>query len=202
MAKDVTAAPDTVPEPIISIGLAPVSDFEREALPWLEDVHRYAFKLTGSTADADDLTQTTYLNALRGWHTFRAGSDVRRWLFAICRNAYFKGRPRREQLIPTEDTELESLAAVTESGRAAEALAALDQIDLGPAIDAEIAKLPEAFREAVLMVDVEGLSYEEAAVQAGVPVGTVRSRLYRGRRLLQHALITRAEDAGLIGRAR
>jgi len=202
MEKDALDAPAVVTEPVAPIGLAPVSDFEREALPWLEDVHRYAFKLTGSAADADDLTQTTYLNALRGWHTFRAGSDVRRWLFAICRNAYFKGRPRQVQLVATEDTELESLAAVSESGRAAEALAALDRIDLGPAIDTEIAKLPEAFREAVLMVDVEGLSYEEAAEQSGVPIGTVRSRLYRGRRLLQHALIARAEDAGLIGRTR
>ncbi|MEZ4455848.1 MAG: sigma-70 family RNA polymerase sigma factor [Gemmatimonadales bacterium] len=180
---------------------AEAPDFEQEALPWLPDVHRYALRLTGSAADADDLTQTTFLNAFKGWRTFRPGSDVRRWLFAICRNAYFKSRPRQNRVQPTEDAELESLAAARESVRGGEALEALERLDLGPAIDAEIARLPEAFREAVLMVDVEGLSYEEAAGQAGVPVGTVRSRLYRGRRLLQQALVVRAEDAGLIGRA-
>lgn len=178
----------------------PLPDFEQEAIPWLADVQRYALRLTGSQADADDLTQVTYLNAFRGWHTFRPGSDVRRWLFAICRNAFFKSRPKADRVVPTEDAELESLAAAKEAGRGGAALEALDQLDLGPAIDAEIAKLPDVFREAVLMVDVEGLSYEEAAGQAEVPVGTVRSRLYRARRLLQQALVARAEDAGLIGR--
>lgn len=188
-------SPDLRAEPV------PVQpDFETEAIPWLADVHRYALRLTGSDADADDLTQTTYLNAFRGWRTFRPGSDVRRWLFAICRNAFFKDRPRAARTVATEDAELEALAAAKEAGRGGAALDAIDQIDLGPAIDEEIAKLPEVFREAVMMVDVEGLSYEEAAEQAEVPVGTIRSRLYRARRLLQQGLVTRAEDAGLIGR--
>jgi RNA polymerase sigma-70 factor (ECF subfamily) len=177
----------------------PISTFERETLPWMADVRRYAYRLTGSPADADDLTQTTYLNALRGWHTFRPGSDVRRWLFAIARNAHFRARPRRDRLVPAEDAELESLAAAIDSGRASAALAALEQLDLADGIDAEIARLPDSFREVVLMVDVEGLSYDDAAAQAGVPVGTIRSRLYRARRQLQQALIARAEDAGLIG---
>jgi RNA polymerase sigma-70 factor (ECF subfamily) len=188
----------TAPTPASDL---PTPDFEQEAIPWLPDVHRYALRLTGSAADADDLTQTTFLNAFKGWRTFRPGSDVRRWLFAICRNAFFKSRPKRDRAVATEDAELEALAAATDAGRGGEALAALDRLDLAPAIDAEIARLPDAFREAVLMVDVEGLSYEEAASQAEVPVGTVRSRLYRGRRLLQQALIIRAEDAGLIGRS-
>ena len=178
----------------------PLPDFEQEAIPWLPDVHRYALRLTGSPADADDLTQITFLNALKGWRTFRPGSDARRWLFAICRNAFFKARPKRERVVATEDAELESLAAAKDAGRGGEAVEALERLDLGSAIDAEIARLPEVFREAVLMVDVEGLSYQEAAAQALVPVGTVRSRLYRARRLLQQALIVRAEDAGLIRR--
>ena len=178
----------------------PLPDFEQEAIPWLPDVHRYALRLTGSPADADDLTQITFLNALKGWRTFRPGSDARRWLFEICRNAFFKARPKRERVVATEDAELESLAAAKDAGRGGEAVEALERLDLGSAIDTEIARLPEVFREAVLMVDVEGLSYQEAAAQALVPVGTVRSRLYRARRLLQQALIVRAEDAGLIRR--
>lgn len=190
MIESVDPTPPVAPAP---------ADFEQATLPWLADVRRYAYRLTGSAPDADDLTQTTFLNAFRGWHTFRPGSDVRRWLFAIARNAHFRGRPRRERLVATEDAELESLAAATDSGRASAALEALERVDLAAGIDAEIARLPDAYREVVLMVDVEGLSYEEAAAQAGVPVGTIRSRLYRARRQLQQALIVRAEDVGLIG---
>ena len=185
------AAPDLPAEP---------GDFASQTLPWLADVRRYAYRLTGSAADADDLAQTTYLNALRGWHTFRPGSDVRRWLFAICRNAYFRSRPRNDRVVATEDAELESLAAASDTGKLTAAVEALERVDLGDAIDAEIARLSDAFREVVLMVDVEGLSYEEAAAELRIPVGTIRSRLYRGRRQLQTALVARAEDAGLIRR--
>lgn len=178
---------------------SPTEDFEAETLPWLPDVRRYALRLTGDPADADDLVQTTFLNALRGWHTFRPGSDVRRWLFAICRNAFLRSRSRQARSVATEESDLDALAAARAvfGDQGDGALAALDRIDLPEAIDAAIAKLPEAYRLAVLMVDVDGLSYEEAAGEAGIPIGTVRSRLYRGRRLLQEDLLRQAEDLGL-----
>jgi len=173
--------------------------FEALTLPWLADVRRYAFRLTGDPADADDLVQVTYLNALTGWHTFRPGSDVRKWLFAICRNAFLRDRSRQARIIAAEPTELDALeAARAVSGdRSQRALAALDRVDLAEAIDAAVAKLPEVYRLAVMMVDVDGMSYEEAATEIGTPVGTVRSRLYRGRRILQEQLLQQAEDLGL-----
>ena len=177
-------------------------DFEAATLAWLPHVRRYAVRLTGDPSDADDLVQTTYLNALAGWHTFRPGSDVRRWLFAICRNAFLRHRKRTERVVPTEDAGLEALAAARavsgHEGRAT--VEALERLDLPEAIDRAIAELPETYRLAVLMVDVEGMTYDEAARDADVPIGTVRSRLYRGRRLLQEALLHQAEDLGLARR--
>lgn len=177
---------------------APTPSFEKEALPWLGAVRLYALRLSGSTADADDLVQTTFLNAWKSWHTFKPGSDPRRWLFAICRNAFLRSRQQSERVVALEDPELESLAAATpvagEAGAAA--LRRLEQIDLPDAITRAMGTLNPLFREAVLLVDVEGRDYEAAAEEAGVPVGTIRSRLYRGRRLLQEQLLDHAHDLG------
>lgn len=173
--------------------------FEAEALPWLGAVRQYALRLSGSAADADDLVQTTFLNAWKSWHTFKPGSDARRWLFAICRNAFLRSRQLAARIVTLEDPELESLAAATPvTGDAgAAALRRLDQLDLPQAITDAMGTLNPQFREAVLLVDVEGRDYEEAAREAGVPVGTIRSRLYRGRRLLQEQLLGHATDLGL-----
>ena len=176
------------------------SHFEREALPWLDDVHRFALAMTRDAADADDVVQETYLRAYRSWHTFEPGSDCRRWLFAICRNVFLRTRERERRHVDVEDAELESLAAAAlhASIRQGGYDDMWTRIDLGPAIAQAIADLPDVFRSAVTLVDVEGESYYAAAEILGVPVGTVRSRLFRGRRLLQEALVVYARDAGLI----
>ncbi len=167
-----------------------------ETLPWREHVRAYAYRLTGSGAEADDLTQTTYLNALRGWHTFQPGTEARRWLFGICRNAFLTTRRRGVRLVPTEDAVLESLLTAADSSRANQVMDEAEQRDLGEAINAEIAKLSEAHRRVFVMIDVAGEPYADAAAKLGLPIGTIRSRLYRGRRVLQQALRIRAEDAG------
>lgn len=173
--------------------------FTRVALPLLDDVARFARHLTRDAADADDLVQETYLRALRGWHTFIPGSDCRRWLFTVCRNAFLQGL-RRQQPVAVEAPELEALAAAAVHAGAVESgLGDLfGRMDLRETIDRGLADLPEVFREAVVLVDLEGLSYEEASEVMGVPTGTVRSRLFRGRRLLQETLLTHAKDAGLV----
>lgn len=176
-------------------GTARHDGFE-ETLRWREDIRSYAYRLTGSGADADDLTQTTYLNALRGWHTFQRGTEARRWLFGICRNAFLTTRRRGARIVPTEGAVLESLLAA-DSARADQTMDEAERRDLGEAIIAEVAKLSTAHRKVFVMVDVAGERYEDAADKLGLPIGTVRSRLYRGRRLLQQGLRTRAEDAGL-----
>jgi len=175
--------------------------FEREALPWMDDVYRFAKSMTRDEADADDLVQETYLRAYRAWHTFEPGSDCRRWLFTICRNVFLRTREREARQVDTggDDAVLETMAAVREASPYAMSNpeSIFSRLDVGPAIGKAIDALPEVFRSAVVLVDVEGQSYDEAAAVLGVPIGTVRSRLFRGRRILQHALLEFAKDAGL-----
>ncbi|HEY7876638.1 MAG TPA: sigma-70 family RNA polymerase sigma factor [Gemmatimonadaceae bacterium] len=176
--------------------------FELEALPWLDDVYRFALSMTRDEADADDIVQETFLRAYRSWHTFEPGSECRKWLFTICRNVFLRVRERERKRVDCggDDAQLETLAAVRVSvaaiGDGAEDL--FSRLDLAPALERAIGELPEVFRSAVVLVDVEGMAYNEAASILGVPVGTIRSRLFRGRRLLQEALIEYARDAGLV----
>jgi RNA polymerase sigma-70 factor, ECF subfamily len=173
-------------------------DFELLTLPLLARLRRYALRLAGSEAEADDLVQATYLNALRGWHTFQAGSDVARWMFTICRNTFFRSRRRVEDTVALDTPEVESLAGARAMGAAmTDGQAAWESLpDVGPAIDAAIGQLSLPLRVLVLLVDVEGYTYEEAARLEGVPIGTVRSRLYRARRMLQQSLSAYAADLG------
>jgi len=179
------------------------SVFERDALTCLPEVMRFARSLTRDHADADDLVQQTYLLAYRGYATYRPGASMRSWLFSICHHAWTRDARRRKRMLLEADTanaEVETLAAVR--GHAAAQCAGLDRfiarLDLAPAIEGAIGALDPVFRSIVLLVDVEGLSYIEAASVLAVPVGTVRSRLFRARRLLQERLLAYAHDAGFL----
>ena len=169
------------------------ADFVRLAIPYMDDVYRFALSLARHPTDAEDLVQETFLRAFRSWHTFLPGSDARRWLFTICRNAFLRGleRSRRDVVGPAPNDEA-TLPEFPMEG--AERL--LDRIDLGPALVRALDTLAEPFRSAVILVDVEDQSYDAASAILGVPVGTVRSRLHRGRRQLQAALREYARDAG------
>jgi RNA polymerase sigma-70 factor (ECF subfamily) len=174
--------------------------FEAEALCWFPEVTRFAVSLTRDEADADDLVQETYLRAYASWDSFTAGTECRGWLFVICRNTFLRGRLRESRHVEADDAELEALAAAalhasaTQSGYGS----VFADVDLSDAIRRAVADLPEPFRDAVTLVDINDQSYEEAARVLGVPVGTVRSRLFRARRLLQEVLIDYARDAGLV----
>lgn len=172
--------------------------FEREALIHLPEVARFALSLTRDQHEADDLVQDAFLNAYRSWHQYQAGSECRAWLFTICRHQFFRSRKRAERVDATADPELESLAAAAlhASARQAQLDTMFDRTDLGDAIRDAMAALPPAFREVALLVDVHDQSYDEASAVLGVPIGTVRSRLFRARRLLQERLIAHARDAG------
>jgi RNA polymerase sigma-70 factor (ECF subfamily) len=174
--------------------------FERDALPWVDDVYRFALSLTRNEADADDVVQETYLRAFRSWHTFQPGTDARRWLFTICRNVFLRMRERERHTVEAEDGDVEALAAMSlvADVRREGTETALARLDLGPAIADAIDRVPEPFRSAVVLVDVEDQSYDAAAEVLGVPIGTVRSRLFRGRRLLQDMLFDYARDAGFV----
>jgi RNA polymerase sigma-70 factor (ECF subfamily) len=174
--------------------------FQREALPWLDDVYRFALSLTRDETDAEDIVQDTFLRAYKSWHTYEPDSDCRRWLFTICRNVFLRAREKDRTTVELADSEADVMAASTLFFEAMktgyEDLHA--RVDLAPALADALAKLPEPFRSTVLIVDVEDQPYEAAAEILGVPIGTVRSRLFRGRRILQEQLLAFARDAGLV----
>jgi RNA polymerase sigma-70 factor (ECF subfamily) len=172
--------------------------FERDALPWLDEVFRFARSLARDAALAEDIVQETFLRAFRSWHTFQPGSNCRRWLFTICRNVFLRTRERQRAQVELDDGGEESLAAAQLH---AEMIVdgtdrLLAAMDLGPAIQRALDRLDEPFRSTVILVDVQDQSYEGASEILGVPVGTVRSRLFRGRRQLQEMLRVYAQDAG------
>ena len=172
--------------------------FRATALPMLPAIVRLARALVRQDADADDLVQETFLRAYRYWHTFQEGTDCLRWLSAICRNAardHFR-RHADEAEVVEADSDLWSAARPHAVARDAGLNDMYDRLDLGPAIRRAIGALPSPFREVVQLSDVEGLSYDEVAINLNIPVGTVRSRLYRARRQLQLALTKYAVDAG------
>ena len=181
---------------------APADDrrarFEREALVHLDSMYRVARRLTGDAADADDLVQDALLKAYRGWDTFTPGTNARAWLLTILRNAFineYRRRSRRPETVPLDTAE--ASAALPETGADDPQARFFDRIvddEVLRAVDA----LPEAFREAVVLSDIEGLDYRETARVLGVPVGTVKSRLFRGRRLLKTKLYQYAVEMGYI----
>ena len=178
--------------------------FADEALPWLDTVYPFALRLTRGDQDAaDDLVQETFMNAYRSWHTFERGSNARSWLFTICRNAFLKGRHRSgaKREVPASDlgTSEEGLGIGPAFGdepmdpEGAFFHEALDD-EVVQAIDA----LPGEFREVLVLSDLGDLTYGEIASVLEVPNGTVKSRLFRGRRLLQERLLDFARDAGYV----
>lgn len=175
------------------------NDFEALTLPHLQAVWRFARALTRDAVDAEDLVQETFLRALRGWSTFRPDNDARRWLFAICRNTFLRQLQRRRPIIESNEGDLDALPAVLSHVRAVEAVAGrlFEQVDVRPAIERAIDALPEPHRSILVLVDLQEHSYEEAAAILQIAPGTVRSRLFRARRLIQEALIAFAEDAGV-----
>jgi len=177
----------------------PDERFRDEALPHLPAVTRFALSLTRDESDAEDLVQETYLRAFRAWDQFVPGSECRAWLFTICRHTHFRASRREQRVVAYEDAELEALgAAAVHAAAQADGLEdAFSRMDVMEAIRAAVDALPDPFREVVVLVDLEEQSYEAAARVLEIPKGTVRSRLFRGRRLLQEQLIEHARDAGL-----
>ena len=179
---------------------APPKEFSDAAIGAMDDVYRFARSLTRDASDAEDVVQDTYLRAFRSWRTFQPGPDIRRWLFTIARNAFLRSRERAHREVTLD----EDASAAADADQAREAWVRggltpiLDRADLGPAIQSALAALPETFRSVVVLVDIEDQPYEAAAAVLGVPIGTVRSRLFRGRKLLQERLVQHAIDAGLV----
>jgi RNA polymerase sigma-70 factor (ECF subfamily) len=179
------------------------ASFEREALVWLPHVARFAQALARNAADADDLVQETFLRAYGAWNSYEPGTSCKSWLFTICRNIYLRDMRRNERMVSSDDPEVDSMAAAGFYQRVVQdgVHAMLDDIDLRAALKRAIASLPDEYRTAVVMIDVQDRSYAEAAEALEIPIGTVRSRLFRGRRMLREQLVVYGEDAGFGARA-
>ena len=182
------------------------STFEGETLAALDSVYRFALQLTKDPADTDDLVQDTYLRAYRSRHQYRLGTNCTAWLFTICHNTWIQKRQRESRITALQNSELDEVASARRY-HTGEGDLALRRIMELPEFDEVLGRalglLPEIYRTPVVIVDVEDQTYHAAAAILSVPIGTVRSRLFRGRRLLQQHLTAYAEDAGLImsGRA-
>jgi len=179
--------------------------FEEEALPWLDAVYRFSLRLCAGDRDrANDLVQETFLRAYRHWDTFTRGTSARSWLFTICRNAFLRGEERRGRRPEVLDSELDFNVEAVASANDLDGIRSNDpeQSFFDSFVDEEVLlaveRLPGDFREAVVLSDLEGLSYNEIADVMQVPIGTVKSRLYRGRRLLGRALHDYATEMGYI----
>jgi RNA polymerase sigma-70 factor, ECF subfamily len=161
--------------------------FEAEALASIDSLYRTALRLTRSPADAEDLVQDTYLKAFRAADTFEPGTNLRAWLFTILHNtARNRARDRARDNVTIDSETVEQAADLLTSGGDADATpeALLMRETLTPELQAAIDALPEAFREAVWLRDVEEFSYAEIAAMLHIPAGTVMSRISRGRRML------------------
>ncbi len=179
-------------------------DFEAAAIPYLDGLYNMAFRLTRNAEDAEDLIQETYLKAYKHYDKFEAGTNLKAWLFRIMKNTFINGYRKRQSQPPQSafseiEDSFESLVEANDGqvkNPEQEFLAKVLDEDVQLAIDA----LREDYRMVILLVDLEGFSYKEAASILEVPVGTVMSRLYRGRRMLEHVLLEYAHDHGYLRR--
>lgn len=176
--------------------------FEQETLRFLPDLLCFATSLSRNTTDAEDLVQETYLRAYRSRDTFKPEAGTRQWLFTICRNVFLRGKERDRWIVASidDDPSEETLGTVAlhEAAQEGGYENIYDRIDFGPALERAMQMLSEPFRVVFALVDIGGLEYAEVAKELGIPVGTVRSRLFRARRELQEHLIDFARDAGLV----
>jgi RNA polymerase sigma-70 factor (ECF subfamily) len=191
--------------PISLVSVADQANFERDAMQYAPQLYSAAMRMTRNPADAEDLVQETFLKAYRAYHTFEEGTNLKAWLYRILTNTYInRYRKEKRRPVETELGDVEDLYLYRRIGseHSAEAAQSAEEAVLDGLMEADIKEaveeLPETFRLPVLLADLEGFSYKEIAEILDIPIGTVMSRLHRGRKSLQRALWRFAQVRGLV----
>jgi RNA polymerase sigma-70 factor, ECF subfamily len=183
--------------------MADQATFERDAMEYAPQLYSAALRMTRNPADAEDVVQETYLKAYRGYGSFEEGTNLKAWLYRILTNTYIN-KYRRTQRRPNEVElgELQDLYLYKRLGEQSGASVSAESEALDMFVDEDIIEaidsLPETFRLPVVYADVEGFSYKEIADILDIPIGTVMSRLHRGRKALQRKLWNLAVEHGLV----
>jgi RNA polymerase sigma-70 factor, ECF subfamily len=179
------------------------AEFEKEAVPFMDAVYNFALRMTNDEDDADDLVQETFLKAFRFFDKFEKGTNCKAWLFRILKNSYINDY--RKHTKEPDKVDYDDVQNFYETVRSDEVNATHYEQDafsnlLDDEISEALSELPEDFRTVIILSDIEGFTYEEISDFVDIPVGTVRSRLHRARKMLYTQLYDYAKDKGFVAR--